>query len=62
MEKTEREHSSTLFCPTEEAEKKKMMFVLDDWVADAQTVARMSKVLSEVEIKQMKTSNEMANN
>ena len=36
--------------------------VLDDWVTDVQTVARMSEVLSEVEIKQVKTSNEMASN
>ena len=36
--------------------------VLDDWATDAQTVARMSKVLSEVEIKQVKTSDEMASN
>ena len=36
--------------------------VLDNWVTDAQTVARMSKVLSEVEIKRMKTSDEMVSN
>ena len=34
--------------------------VLDGWVTDTQTVVRMSKVLSEIEIKQVKTSNEVA--
>ena len=36
--------------------------VLDNWATDTQTVARMSEVLSEVEIKRMKTSDEMVSN
>ena len=42
--------------------KQSQAIMLDDWVTDAQTVARMSEVLSEVEIKRMKTSDEMASN
>ena len=36
--------------------------VLDDWATNAQTVAKMSKVPSEVEIERMKKSDEMASN
>ena len=36
--------------------------VIDKWATDAQTVVRMSEVLSEVEIEQVKTSDETTSN